>query len=424
MHATTMHPIAQSDCRWPRLVGLAAIAGLLAATVSGCFQTPAARAPKPAEVIVTQPITDQVTDFQDYTGRLMAVKTVSVRPRASGYIVAAPFKEGDHVKEGQVIFKIDRQSYQTDLNQAIANLNLAEADEKLQQQLTSRSQRLINGGATSPEELDQNLAALAKSRATVAAMRAARDKAKLNLSYCDVVSPVTGRISQRLVDPGNLVNADNTVLTTVVTEDPIYGVFDVDERTYLDLVEASRTSSWLFGLSFPALMGLANEPENSFSHKGTINFIDNQINGNAGTIRLRASFPNPQGLLKPGLFVRVRLPIGTPYQTLLVPDEAVQSDQGRKFVFVTRPTKKKGDDGQPIYSVEYSKVQIGQAIQGLRAIKSGLKPGDNVVIIGMQRIRAGAEVTVKTQPPPAKPKSPLSHLFPEDGGKGPMRAGG
>jgi RND family efflux transporter MFP subunit len=410
--------------RWLRFAGLATVVGLLASTVSGCFKPAAVHPPKPPEVIVTQPITDKVTDFQDYTGRLMAVKTVNVRPRASGYIVSAPFKEGDRVKEGQVIFKVDKQSYQADFNQAEASLHLAEADEKLQEQLTSRSQRLVPGGGASPEELDQNVAALAKSRANVAAMRAARDKAKLNLSYCDVVSPVTGRISQRLVDPGNLVNADQTVLTTVVTEDPIYAVFDVDERTYLNLVEAANTSSWLFGLQFPALMGLANEADNHFSHKGTINFIDNQINSNAGTIRLRASFPNPGGLLRPGLFVRIRLPIGTPYETLLVPDEAVQSDQGRKFVFVTQPTDKKGDDGQPLYKVEYRRVEIGQAIKGLRVIKSGLKKGDNLVVVGMQMIKEGAEVTRKTQPPPARPESPLGSLFQEEGGNHPVRAGG
>jgi len=389
--------------RWTRLLGMGALVGFVTAGVTGCIKGPEARPPKPAEVIVTTPVADQVSDYQDYTGRLAAIKTVNVRPRASGYVLSAPFKEGDRVKKDQVLFKIDPQSYQADFNQAEANLSLAEADEKLQAQLTERSQQLIGGGAASREELDQNMAALAKARANVAAMRAARDKAKLNLSYTNVLSPVTGRISQRMVDPGNLVNADTTILTTVVTEDPLYVGFDVDERTYLDLVEEANKSSWLFGLNFPVRVSLANEKGDVFRHSGTINFIDNQINGTTGTIRLRATIPNPGELLKPGLFVRIRLPIGAPYKTLLVPQEALQHDQGREYVFVTKRTDKKDEDGKPLYEVEYRKVEVGQAVKNLAVIKKGLAADEKIIVVGMQRVRPKAEVKVTMQAPPKPP---------------------
>lgn len=387
-----------------RGLAMGTLSSLLAIGVAGCVKNGAPPGQKPAEVVVTTPIWDTVTDYQYYTGRLSAVKMVNVRPRASGYILTAPFKEGDRVKEGELLFKIDPQPYQADYNQAVGNLRLADADEKLQQQMTGRSQRLIGGGAASPEELDQNLAALSKARATVAAMKAARDRAQLNLSYTDVVSPVTGRISQRLVDPGNLVNADTTILTTVVTEDPLYAYFDVDERTYLDLVDVAQSSD--LGLHFPVHMSLANEPEDQFKHPGKINFIDNQVVATAGTIRLRAAFSNKDYLLKPGLFVRIRLPINKAYRALLIPAEAIQSDQGRKFVYVTHPTDKKDEDGQPLERVEYRQLpQLGQEMKGLQVVKKGLQAGDRVIIKGMQRVQDKAEARVKAEPPPKLPVS-------------------
>jgi multidrug efflux pump subunit AcrA (membrane-fusion protein) len=294
-------------------------------------------------------------------------------------------------------------------------------------------------------------------------MEAGRDRAKLYLDYTRVTAPLDGRISRRNVDPGNLVNADQTLLTTIVTVDPVYAYFDVDERTYLELVGAAarEMKSWFEGLQFDVLLRLAGEEE--FSHKGTVNFLDNRLNANTGTIRMRAVVQNSTGYLKAGLFARVRLPIGQPYKALLISDEALQSDQGKKYVWVVNADKK----------VEYRSVQLGQSIAGLRVIKEGYKftdksveslraaavpdgvlaklaalrnrevprkqdfvaelgklldknelaryqdrllreceeglhEGDHVIVEGMQRVRAGMEVQTKWQDPPRAPHATLA----------------
>jgi RND family efflux transporter MFP subunit len=378
---------------------------------TGCDHAPSANAaPKPVQVIVTQPITSDVTDYQDFTGRLDAFRTVDIRARVTGYIQDAPFKEGDLVRENDLLFQIDPRPYAADLNQAKANLTLAEADRKLQEKIVARARRLIAGGNIGQEEFDQDVAAYEKSGATVGSMQAARDRSKLYVDYTRVTAPITGRISRRYVDPGNLVNADNTILTTIVTENPLYAYFDVDERTYLDLVDSAGPSqtSWQAGLQLPVLMRLANEDD--YTHSGIINFVDNRVIATTGTVRMRGVFENTHGTLKSGLFVRIRLPIGKPYPALLIPDEALQSDQGRKYVWVVNKDDK----------VEYRPVKLGQAIAGLRVIqapekgkegKEGLAKGDRVVISGMQRVRKGAQVQVKAQDPPKPPESPLGRLL-------------
>ena len=388
-----------------RWLTLAVPAMLLAALLTaGCNHAPApAPGSKAIDVIVTQPITDDVTDYQDFTGRLEALKIIDIRARVSGYVTEVPFKEGDEVKEGALLFQIDPRPYQADLNQAQANLKLAEADRKLQQKNIERGRRLVSTKAMAIEEYDQMVAASEKAGATVGAAEAARDRAKLYLDYTRVTAPVTGRVSRRFVDPGNLVNADNTILTTLVTENPIHATFDVDERTYLDLKGSSspgQKGSWFTGTQYPVLMCLANEDD--FHQAGTVNFIDNRVIATSGTIRMRGIFDNPEGTLKSGMFVRIRLPIGMPYKGILIPDEALMSDQGKKYVFLVNGDRK----------VEYRSVEPGQALQGLRVIKAGLKEGEQVIVTGMQRVRQGAEV--KAEPmkdPPQKPHSALSKLL-------------
>jgi multidrug efflux pump subunit AcrA (membrane-fusion protein) len=330
---------------------------------------PPAERPK-VEVVVTTPITDKVTDYQDFTGRLDAVKTVDIRARVTGYVTKARFKEGDDVHEGDLLFEIDPRTYEADHNQAEANLKLAEADSKLQQKNAARAQRMRSDKALSQEEYETTVATAEKSKATVKSMEAARDRAKLYVDFTRVTAPWNGRISRRLVDPGNLVNADQTILTTMVTEDPLYAYFDVDERTYLD-------------------------------HIGTVNFIDNRVNATTGTIRMRGVFPNPLKALKPNLFARIRLPTGRPYEAILIPDEAILSDQGRKYVDVVNDQEE----------VVYRPVTIGQEIRGLRVIKEGLAPGEWVIVSGMQRVKPGTKVQKKEQPPPKPPESPLSRLL-------------
>ncbi len=369
---------------------------------AGCDRAPqAAQEKKVAEVVATTPITAEVTDYQDFTGRLEGLKTVEVRARVSGFVMAAPFKEGDMVHEGDLLFQIDPRTYQASLNQAEANLKLAETDRNLQDRTAARSRRLLNNNSTSQEEYETAVAAFDKAKASVGAMQASRDMAKLYLDYTRVTAPLTGRVSRRFVDPGNLVVQDSTLLTSVVSDTQLYAYFDMDERTYLDLLGSGSPGkgSWFSGSQFPALMRLANE--DTFARTGAVDFIDNRVNANTGTVRVRAVFDNPTGVLKAGLFVRVRLPIGNPYQTLLVADEALLSDQGRKYVYVVN------DDNE----VVYRPVTIGQEIQSLRAIKDGLAKGDRVILSGMQRVRPGAQVQVKMQDPPKAPESELARLL-------------
>jgi RND family efflux transporter MFP subunit len=212
------------------------------------------------------------------------------------------------------------------------------------------------------------------------------------------------------VDPGNLVNADQTLLTTVVTEDPMYAYFDVDERTYLDLVGAAPgdTGTWLAGNKYPVWLRLANEEE--YAHPGTVDFVDNRLNGNTGTIRLRGVFENPRHLFKSGLFVRVRLPIGQSYEAVLIPDEAILSDQGRKYVYVVNAQS----------AVEYRAVDLGQSIRGLRVIRKGVTTGERVIVSGMQRVKAKMEVQAKVQEPPKPPSASgkqLTYDLPAAGGR-------
>jgi RND family efflux transporter MFP subunit len=393
---------------------LAALIGAVVA--SGCeHDSRPAAVTKAVKVVVTRPVTGTVIDYQDFTGRLEAVKTIEVRARVSGYVTEIPFKEGDRVKEGQLLFQIDPRPYQVELNQAEANLKVAHTDRQLHERNAERARKLILTQSISREEYDAATAALEKSVATIGAVEAAKEKAKLYLDYTRVVAPISGRISRRYVDPGNLVNADNTILTTIVTENRMYAYFDVDERTYLELLTmlpaAGATSP---GLKVPVLMRLANE--NEFARVGTVDFVDNRVVATTGTVRMRGVFDDPTGHLKAGLFVRIRLPIGSAYQAKLIPDEAIQADQERKYVWVVSAKNE----------VQYRSVKIGQAVNEMRVIrppapgkegKEGLADGDRVIVSGMQRVRNGVLVEPVMQNPPPPPSVPLVQaLAPAPGG--------
>jgi len=401
--------------RWGAL-GVGLLAALVAAVAgAGCNRAAPAKEQKRVEVTVTTPITAEVVDYQDFTGRLDAFKTVDLRARVSGYVIDAPFKEGDVVKEGDVLFQIDPQTYQADYNLAEANLRLAEADADLQEKIANRARQLRITGGNSQEELETALAAAAKSKANVGACQASRDRAKLYLGYTKVIvpplrddqgRPLTGRVSRRFVDPGNLVNADNTMLTTIVTESPVYAYFDVDERTFLELKMAATPGTslgFIPQLQSKVLMRLANEDK--FTRLGTVNFIDNRVTATSGTIRMRGVFDNSKGDLKSGLFARVRMPTSKPYTALLVPDEALQSDQARKFLYVVNDHNE----------VERKDVELGQAVEGLRVIRKGLNEGERVIVVGMQRVRPKQAVEVKTQDPPKPPESSLAQILRNQG---------
>jgi RND family efflux transporter MFP subunit len=423
-----------------RRMSLAALLLSAAALAGGCGQGKGPeKAPKAVEVIVTTPVQSYVADYQDFTGRLSAIKTVDIRARVSGYITDAPFTEGDRVKEGDVLFRIDPRSYQADFNLAKANLKLAEAQRNVSEKLANRSQRLVSGKNVAQEEYEQLSATLEKDKASVEAMKANVERAELYYQWTTVRAPFAGRISRRLADPGNLVLADNTILTTLVTENPLWAYFDVDERTFLDLTghksPTPELSTSLEKAKLPVLMRLANEEE--FTHVGVVDFIDNQVMPTTGTIRFRGVFQNRRLALKPGLFARVRLPIGTAYQATLIPDEALQSDQGRKYVYVVKKGKNK--QGEVVDLVEYRRVMPGQSVPAkrlrrgadgkeeavdylLRVIqppekgkegKEGLAPGERVIVVGQQRVRQGTQVKATVQPPPRPPEVPLVKLLAE-----------
>jgi RND family efflux transporter MFP subunit len=386
---------------WRQLAGAALLlgAGLLAA---GCHSSAKAKSDRTVEVEVTTPISDNVLNSQDFTGRIDAFRTVDIKPRVNGYVDEVLFVEGDKVQQHQVLYVVNSKPYAADYKQASANLELAIAERKLQVLNAARARVMRRGGSMGQEEFDQIMASRDKASASVGAMEAAKEKASIYLGYTQVRSPISGIVSRRIVDPGNLVKADETLLTTVVSDDQVYAYFDVDERTYLNLVgekPSAKPSSWAASIKLPVQLRLANAEE--YTHSGVVDFVDNRLNGNTGTIRMRALVNNPNRTLKSGLFVRVRLPVGAPEKALLIPDEALQSDQGKKYVYVVNKDN----------VVEYREVKFKQAIHGLRVIEKGLKLGERVIVTGQQQVRQKAKVDVKMLPPPKAPPAPLRELY-------------
>jgi len=407
--------------RWLGAPAILLAAGLTA----GCSYTSPPPKDKKVEVVVTTPVADEVLDYQDFTGRMDAFRTIDIRARVTGYVDDAPFKEGDKVRKGDVLFQIDPRTYQALVDQAVADLATRKAQTEKAEAMYRRSLGLVRNNAATKEDIDNQKGDWDVARATILQSEAKLREAKLNLDFCQVTSPLDGRISRRYVDPGNLVKADDTVLTTLVADESVYAYFDVDERTYLDLVgegPSAPASTRLKDLKFPVLMRLANAEE--FTHAGYVDFLDNRLNGNTGTIRMRAVFKNPRDTFKSGLFVRIRLPVGSAYKALLISDEALQSDQGRKYVYVVKTVTEKTEDGtkEKKEVVEYRPVTPGQSIQGLRAIGAakkdpegkvveGLEEGERVIISGMQRVRPNTVVQAKLQPPPKPPGFPLGKLL-------------
>jgi multidrug efflux system membrane fusion protein len=384
-------------------------------------------------VPVSHAVEEEVTDYVDFTGRTEAVQAVNIVARVTGYLVKMPFTEGSEVKEGELLFEIDPRPYQAQYDQALSQVHLAQAQLDLAEKTLTRFKSLKKEtpGAVSDQAIDQYQAAVAEAKARVDANQKSLEIYRLNQEFTRVVSPIDGQVSRTNLTLGNLVNQDQTLLTTVVSLEPIYVYFDMDERTLLRIrtsinqgkitprgtgTDAGRAKvrSQLFlalgaiapGLAAPvypqalAALGLAVvgpsdfsvlmglQGEDGYPHRGTINFANNQVNPGTGSISVRGLFPNPKPpggvrLLSPGMFVRVRLPIGQRHKALLVIDRAVQSDQGRKFVYVVDAENK----------VQSRRVTTG-ALQedGRRVIAEGLKPEDWVVIGGVQQVRPNMEV--------------------------------
>ena len=366
------------DTAWRRALGIGIIAG---SVVFAACSKPVPQRP-PAEVTVAPAVARQVSDWDEFTGHFESVDAVEIRPRVSGFVQRVAFAEGAIVRRGDPLFYIDARPYQADVARAEAELEQARTRAQLAQGEHERAQRLVATQAISREELDARTSGQAEGDAAVRAAAAALETAKLDLEWSVVRAPITGRVSRAAVTPGNLVQAgppSATLLTTIVSLDPIYVYFDSDEQAYLKYVNAMRGRA----AELPVYVGLTNE--SGFPHKGKLNFVDNRLDPGAGTIRVRAVLPNPTQVFVPGLFARVRLEGTERRGVTLIQDQAVGTDQDRKFVLVLKPDS----------SVEYRPVTLGRIVNGLRVVNSGLAPGEDIVINGMLRVRPGMKVLAK-----------------------------
>ena len=370
----------------PRLIlgiGLAAVAGLNA----GCSSSAQPKAPAPVEVSVAEVICKQLDDSDEFTGRLEAVNAVEVRPRVSGYLQSVHFKEGAVVRQGELLFQIDPRPFQAEVDRLKGDLSQARAQRSRAQSDFERAERLHNNDGMSAEEYDRRAAVRNEAEARIASTEGALRGAELNLEFTRVTAPITGRVGRADITEGNLVESGATQakpLTTLVSLDPIYVYFDVDEQTYLKYARVTQshgTSS--HDLRSAALLGLADEE--AFPHAGQVSFVDNQVSSSTGTIRLRATFANKNFALTPGLFARIRLQGGGVHGGCLAKDEAVVTDLNQKYVFVLGKNNTLG----------YRPVKLGPMAEGLRVVRDGLHEGDVIVVNGLQRVRPGDAVTPK-----------------------------
>jgi multidrug efflux system membrane fusion protein len=356
----------------------------IAIAMAGCSDATgkAADAPAPTAgppVSVAPVVEKTIAETQEFSGRLEAIDRVELRPRVSGYITAVNFKPGAEVKKGDVLFVIDPRPYQAEADRADANAKSARAKADLARLELNRAERLLGDKAIAQREYDSAAAAQKQLDAEARAAAAQAESARLNVAYTRVTAPISGRVSKAEITLGNLVDA-SSVLTSVVSLDRIYASFDGDEATYLNV--AARTHGAKSAASLPEVhVGLANEQ--GFPHAGRLEFVDNQLDTRTGSVRMRAVFENPERVMAPGLFARVQIGDGEAHKALLVTDQAIGTDQDRKFVFVV------GADNK----AQYRALKLGPVIDGLRVVREGLKPGERVVVSGLQRVRPGAPVT-------------------------------
>src|SRR5262249_37492730 len=349
--------------------------------------------PPPPQVEVALPVKQEITDYEEFTGRLSASESVDVRARVTGYLLRANFREGGRVdvNKDALLFEIDPRPYEAVLNQAKATVLQAQARLKQAEADLKRNEPLVKSGAVTQQDYDKLVADKDAAAAQLEANRATVETAQLNLDFCRVTAPISGQISRRYVDPGNLIKADDTILTSIVAVDPIHAYFDVDERTLLmfrRLIREGRIKS-ASETEVEVHMALADEvgfvDEHGYPrHRGTINFGDNKVDPATGTIQVRAVFDNKDRLFSPGMFVRIRAPIGSPHPALLVPEQALSTDQGQRFVYIVTPENK----------VDVRYVRVGPLHGQLRVIEQGLKPDERVIVSGLQQVRRDVKVEV------------------------------
>lgn len=353
---------------------------MLSVALSACSGGTASEAqPPPPEVTVATPLVRDVLDWDEYVGRFEAIETVEVKPRVSGYLTAIHFRDGQFVRQGQLLFTIDSRSAQAQLDQARAQLARAQALLVNARTELARSRSLAAQRAASVEEVEQRQAALRSAQADVSAAQASVRARQLDIGFTRVLAPISGQVSQRRVDRGNAVTADQTVLTTVVSTSPLHFAFNGSEALLL------RYQRQAGGVRLGAPVRIRLQDEADYVHAGQLDFLDNSLNAGAGTVQARAIVPNPDGFLKPGMMGRLRLAASPPYPATLVPDTAIVTDAARRVVYVV---DKQG-------TVTMRPVQLGPLDGSLRVIRSGLSSQDQVVIGGIQRAMPGQKVKVR-----------------------------
>jgi multidrug efflux system membrane fusion protein len=366
----------------------AALAAALALAACGRGDPPA---PPPPQVTVAAVLEREINEWDEFTGRMQAVETVEIRPRVSGQVQRVAFEEGKEVKKGDVLFVIDPRPYRAELARAAAELERTRTRAALATRDLERARFLIEKQAISQEEFDLRTSALEENQAAIRAAEAQVADAGLDVEWATVRSPIDGRVSRAEVTEGNLVESgpgEATLLTTVVSLDPMYVYFEGDEQTYLKYGQLARSGSRASSrdVENPIFLGLANEE--GFPHEGYVDFVDNQLDPSTGTIRARAVFSNADRLFTPGLFARLKLVGSGRYTARLVRDSAIGTDQDKKFVLVLQPDS----------TVEYRRIEPGRVVEGLRIVTSGLEGGEKIVVNGLQRVRSGMKVNPSEEP--------------------------
>lgn len=381
--------------------------GLFGLSLSACLpqddQGKAAAPPSaPPVVSVAKPVIKTIVEWDEYTARLEAVESVDIRARVSGYLEKISFKEGSLVQKGDLLFNIDPRPFQAELRRLEAELALAKANEENSLTQFKRAERLLASNSISDEEHQLRRTSNLAARADVQRAKAAVEAARLNLEFTNVRSPISGRISRPFVTQGNLVQGSSgeaTILTKVVSIDPIHAYFEASERAYLKYVRLSRSGERPSSRDVRNPVYLRLSDEDNFDHRGYIDFVDNLLDENTGTMTGRAILANPDRVLTPGLFARVRLPGSGAYDAVLIPDAAIGSDQTVKYVYVV------AEDN----SVSYRRIKTGPIVHGLRVVREGLKADERIVISGIQRVQPDATVspepgTIDVQDEPLGPE--------------------
>src|SRR3984885_12292699 len=371
--------------RYVRLgLTLSALAlGLASALLSGCGHSlaasPAAAPPAP-EVTVAEVIARPLHQWVELTGTLQAIDSVQVRPRVAGYVDAVRFAEGARVARGAVLFQIDPRPFALEVDRLNAELNRAQSKLEFATAGRARAERLFSQNAIAREEYEQLTSAATEAAADVGSIRAQLNAARLNLEFTQGRSPIDGHVSRALITAGNLVSSAD-VLTTVVSDDPIYAYFDTDEATYLKFAKLAGTGAHGRG-DYASAVFLGLVGEQGYPHQGRLDFLDNQVDSHSGTIRARAVFDNHDGRFTPGLFARIKLVTHDSYDAVLIDDRAIGTDLGKKYVLVLKPDN----------SLDYRLVELGQSVEGLRVVRTGLAANDVIVINGLQHVAPGAQV--------------------------------